>query len=404
MRQSTSQADRAYSPLYFLASLGAGGLSVTFFMYLMFWVPHPGRPVPVFEDIAAAFFSGDLPMQIAIATAVAGIAVMATLNIRLLLWNLSALNRFKKTPAYTVLMSSNAQSALLAAPLAAAMTVNGLFIVGLVFVPGLWSIVEYLFPLAMIAFAAIAFWAFRLMGAFLGRILSDKGAFSLEAHNSFAQLMPAFALSMVAVGLAAPAAMSTVPTVVAVSLIASTLLATIAILYAAIAAITGVVSMLQNGVAKEAAPTLMVIVPLVTVLSIMALRQNHGLHTTFETHGAAAETMMFLAQMIAIQIAFLLLGTIVMRRQGYFADYISGAQTSPGSYALVCPGVAFSVLMHFFINKGLVAAQVIDKFGTAYWSLTAIALLSQALMVWLVFRLNHRHFSRSNQSVAVPAE
>ena len=36
-------ADQSYSPLYFLASLGAGGLAVTFFMYLMFWVPHPAR-------------------------------------------------------------------------------------------------------------------------------------------------------------------------------------------------------------------------------------------------------------------------------------------------------------------------------------------------------------------------
>ena len=44
MLPSTSHAARAYSPLYFLASLGAGGLAVTFFMYLMFWVPHPGQP------------------------------------------------------------------------------------------------------------------------------------------------------------------------------------------------------------------------------------------------------------------------------------------------------------------------------------------------------------------------
>lgn len=49
-----SRAADHYVPTYFLASLGAGGLSVTFFMYLMFWVPHPGRPVPVFEDILAA--------------------------------------------------------------------------------------------------------------------------------------------------------------------------------------------------------------------------------------------------------------------------------------------------------------------------------------------------------------
>lgn len=30
-----------YRPLYFLASLGAGGMAVSFFMYLMFLVPHP---------------------------------------------------------------------------------------------------------------------------------------------------------------------------------------------------------------------------------------------------------------------------------------------------------------------------------------------------------------------------
>ena len=35
------------------------------------------------------------------------------------------------------------------------MSVNALFILGLIFVPGLWNIVEYLFPLAMLAFAAI---------------------------------------------------------------------------------------------------------------------------------------------------------------------------------------------------------------------------------------------------------
>ena len=43
-------AANRYSPLYFLASVGAGGLTVTFFMWLMFWVPHTGRPVPIFED------------------------------------------------------------------------------------------------------------------------------------------------------------------------------------------------------------------------------------------------------------------------------------------------------------------------------------------------------------------
>ena len=59
----------SYSPLYFLASLGAGGLSVTFFMYLMFWVPHPGQPVPVFEDILKYATSQDIIGQAMVAVA-----------------------------------------------------------------------------------------------------------------------------------------------------------------------------------------------------------------------------------------------------------------------------------------------------------------------------------------------
>lgn len=140
----TRPAD-TYAPIYFLASLGAGGLAVTFFMFLMFWVPHPNAPVPVFEDIMAAWAKGNVPQQIAIAIAMLGIAVFAFLNIKALVWNLTAFNAYKTTPAYTALKSSNAESTLLAMPLALAMTVNALFIVGLVFVPQLWSIVEYLF-------------------------------------------------------------------------------------------------------------------------------------------------------------------------------------------------------------------------------------------------------------------
>jgi hypothetical protein len=264
-------------------------------------------------------------------------------------------------------------------------------------------VVEYLFPLAMIAFGAIAVITFRLIGDFLGRVLSKGGIFDVTAHNSFAQLTPAFAIAMIAVGFAAPAAMSTTPATVAVSLIVSTLLAVISVIYTLLAATTAVSSMLHYGTAREAGPTLMIIVPIVTVLSILMMRQDHGLHTTFDAHANAGETMVFLARMLSVQVAFLGLGLVVLRAQGYFKDFVMGAKTSPGSYALVCPFVAFSVLLQFFVNKGLVAADVVTKFGTAYWAVTAIALISQAIAIALVLRLNRQHFARS-QAVAVPAE
>ena len=393
-----------YSPLYFLASVGAGGLTVTFFMYLMFWLPHPGRPVPIFEDIATAFATGTVPLQIAVAIGMAGVAAMAFLNLKSLIWNLSAYVAFRKTDAFDKLRSSNAESTLLALPLALAMSVNALFILGLVFVPGLWTVVEYLFPLAMLAFAYIGYLSLKYIGNFLGRVLTTGGVFDVTAHNSFAQLLPAFALAMVGVGFAAPASMSGNAVVVGVSLIGSTFFGVASIIYASVALVTAFSSMLHYGTAKESGPTLMIIIPLMTVLGILFLRQDHGLHTTFEVPGTAGETMIFLARLLAVQFVFLGLGMVVLRRQGYFKDFVFGPKTSPGSYALICPGVALSVMLQFFVNKGLVAAGIIDMYSVAFWIVTGIAIGFQMAMVWLLLRLNRQHFGKPSAPVAVPAE
>jgi hypothetical protein len=77
MSQSIPRPSDSYSPLYFLASLGAGGLAVTFFMWLMHWIPHPGKTVPVFEDITAAFSTGPVLVRGMILAAMAGIAVFS---------------------------------------------------------------------------------------------------------------------------------------------------------------------------------------------------------------------------------------------------------------------------------------------------------------------------------------
>ncbi len=392
-----------YSPTYFLASVGAGGLTVTFFMYLMFWVPHPDRPVPIFEDIMAAFGQGYLPMQIAIAVAMAGIAILAFMNIKSLVWNLGQLSKFKTTEAYTKLTSSNAETQLLAMPLAIAMSINVAFIVGLVFVPNLWIVVEYLFPLALAAFVLTGILALRMIGRFLGRVLATGGIFDTKAHNSFAQLMPAFALAMVAVGLSAPASMSLSPTIVGTSLVLSTFFGTISAIYAVIAAITAIGAMLQHGSAKEAGPTLLIIIPLLTVLGIMVLRQDHGLHAAFDGHTANADTFMKLTQFLTIQVMFGLLGLTVLRAQGYASTFLTGDKNSPGAYALICPGVALSVMTQFWINKGLVSNGLLEKFSTGYWAFTAIAIIFQFAMIALLWHLNRRHFGQV-QTVAIPAQ
>ncbi|WP_420396526.1 TsoY family (seleno)protein [Nioella sp.] len=394
-------AENRYSPLYFLASLGAGGLTVTFFMWLMFWVPHTGRPVPIFEDAWPLLTGGTLMQQAMILVAWAGIAIFGFLNLKLLAFNLRRFAEFRRSDAYETFARSNAGSQVLAMPLALAMSVNAMFILGLTFVPGLWNIVEYLFPAALAAFLAIGWIAFRELGHFIKERL-HSGGFDCSANNSFAQMLPAFALAMIGVGLAAPAAMSGATLTVGVSLVLSTFFITTAIILALIVLVMSMRSMLEHGVNVEAAPTLMVVIPLMTVIGIALLRQNHGLHTTFEAHGTAADTLMLLTRLLSVEVIFALFGLAVLSRVGYVARFVTGSETSAGSYALVCPGVALSVMTHFWLNKGLVAAGIVAKYSVAYWAISGIAVALQLGMIVLVWMLARKHFAPAPKG-AVPA-
>ncbi|MGR3796402.1 TsoY family (seleno)protein [Vannielia sp. SX4] len=394
------QSRTGYVPLYFLAALGAGGLMVTFFLYLMFWVPHPGQTVPVFEDILAAFLAGTPLTRAMIVTAWAGIATFAFLMFRSLVWNLRTLAAFRATPGFDALMGSNAGSQLMAVPLALAMAVNGGFILGLVFVPGLWNAVEYLFPLAMVTFLAIGGCGLRLYGRFLAARIG-KGGIDCASNNSFSQTLPAFAFAMVGVGLAAPAAMSAVKETVAVSLMLSSFFILLALVIALVTMIMGLRAMMEHGANPEAAPTLLIAIPLLTVVAIAWLRQSHGLHAQLDMHGGPAASFTLLLPLLALQLITGLFGLTVLRTQGYFARFISGPERSPASYALVCPGVALSVMLQFFVNKGLVGAGVIEKFSAVYWAATTPALLVQVATIALVLKLNAKHFGGGRTPIAL---
>ncbi len=403
MQDNAKRPADTWSPLYFLASVGAGGLAVTFFMYLLFWVPHPDKAVPVFEDIAAAFANATPLLAGAILLAAAGIAVFGIMNLYLLVWNLRRVRGFLGSQRGRMLATTNAQSQIMALPLALAMSINVGFILGLVFVPGLWSVVEYLFPVALIAFLAIGTLALRQLGGFLARVMAS-GEFDCKTNNSFAQLLPAFSLAMVGVGLAAPGAMSATPLTSGISIILSTFFLVAAATIALVGVILGLRAMLENGVNVEQAPTLLIVVPLMTVLGILLLRQDHGLHMHFEGHSNAGDALVMLTRMMSLEVLFALFGLTVLRATGYIHRFIVGTETSVGSYALICPGVALSVLTQFWINKGLVAAGLITKFGTAYWALTSLAVAGQISMIVLLVVLNRRHFGKRRETAQVAVQ
>lgn len=392
-----------WAPQYFLASVGAGGLAVSFFLWLYMWVPHPGQQVPVFEDIARAWGKGD-PLQMAmIAVAMLAIAIAAFVNLKLLVWNLGRFAAFRRSPAYDRLRQTNAEAQLTTLPLAIAMAINVGFVLGLVFVPGLWSVVEYLFPLAIAAFLVTGLLALAQLGAFYGRIFG-KGGFDWAGNTSFAQVMPAFALGMVGVGLSASAAMSATPATAGVAIVLAVVFLVISALIAVLAVVLGLVSMAQHGTSVEGAPSLTIIVPLMTVLGILTLRVTHGMGAHFDAHAKPGDYLWMLSAFLGVQMAFLLFGAAVLRAQGYMGRFVTGPEASAGSYGLVCPGVALAVMLQFFINKGLVGAGLIEKFGTTYWALSAVSVAAQMVAVWIVLVLYRKHFSADHGAPAIAAE
>lgn len=394
----------AYSPFYFLAALGNGGLTVSFFIYLMFLLPHPETPIPTFDTVWAALSGGNAVVTALVALALAGVIFFATQHYRLLVWNMTEYREFRRTPAFARLRRGNGEVTLMAIPLTLAMSINVAFVLGALFVPGLWSVVEYLFPAALVAFGAVAVYALRLLMDYFGRILVE-GRFDWTANNNLSQLIAIFALTMIGVGFAAPAAMSSTEATVLLGMVLSIFFLASAGVLALVKMVLGFRDILEHGVSEEGAPSLWILIPILTVSGIAMVRLSHGLHHLLGTGPSAADTLVNITVLLSVEVLFGLLGWVVMRRLGYFEDYVRGDKRSPASYALICPGVAFMVFGMFFIHVGLVKAGLVDMFSAVHLLLMAPLVYVQAKTIETMLRLNRKHLREEKSSAQVaPAQ
>ncbi|HMQ58827.1 MAG TPA: hypothetical protein PKE65_09790, partial [Rhizobiaceae bacterium] len=365
MRYARSLGE-SWSPLHFLSALGAGGLSVSFFMYIMFGTPHPGHPIPYFDTVVAALTGANLAHQILAAIAVAGILYFAVMHVRIMVWNFRQYAAFKRSGAYERLRKGNNESQLMAAPLAVAMSINVGFILGAVFVPGLWSIRELLFPGAILAFALTGWWALRIYLDFMGRVLVE-GGFSCADNNSLGQMLAVFTFAMGGVGFSASPANSHEKLTVTVAFIGATFFLAAATVLGVMKLILGFRAMMEHKAGVATAPTLWILIPFLTVLGIGLYRLRMALAHTYGVEVSAGGLFAFLTAVLAIQALFGLIGWTVMKRARYFERFVTGPEKSPGSFALICPGVAIFVFGSFFINIGLVGIGVVEKLSIPWY-------------------------------------
>jgi len=375
----------AYTPLYWLAALGAGGLTVSFFVYINFMVGHKGVPMATFDQVYPALIKGDW-LSIVTGIALVFIVIFSSLHIKLLLWNMKQFAAYKKTEAYETMRNSNAEVTLFAIPLTLAMTINVFFVVFALFVPHLWDYVEYLFPGALLAFMVTGYYVLKIFAEYLSRLLAH-GDFDFAQNNSLAQMLSIFAFTMVGVGFAAPAAMSTTLAVNAIGSFGSIFFISAAILLIMIKLILGFKSMFKDGIAPEATPTLWIMIPILTLIGISLVRLFFGFEHRFHAEMPKTDLFMLTSVIISLQIIFGLLGYAVMKRVKYFKTYVFGDKQSVPSLALICPGVAFTVFYLFLIEYGFVFTGIVTKFSVVYFVLIVPILYIHYKTVYYFFKL-----------------
>lgn len=274
-------------------------------------------------------------------------------------------------------------------PLTLAMTVNVCFALGALWVPGLWSVVEYLFPFALLAFALIGLWALRLYGRYLSRMLV-QGGYRSEEQNHLSPLIAVFTFAMLSVGFAAPAAISHSPLVSALAATLSILFLVLSVVTGILVLISGLQAMLQHGLQQQATPSVWMLVPIMTLLGIEWVRMQHGLSHHFEAPVEQGRLFVVLTAIFMFQIGVILLGYRVMRLNGYLRAHLQGEARNPVSFGLICPGVALFVMGMFWWHLVWVGSGLVAPFGRVYWLGVALLAVVQFLTLAALLRLGSR--------------
>jgi hypothetical protein len=382
-----SSTEPSFNPQQFLAALGAGGLAISFFLYPMFMVPHPETPMVNFEALQAVFQGQNPLLSTLLAIDLIAVAIFAFVHFHLLVKSLIAYRRYRLSSNYEVLRRSNREVSLMAIPLTLSMSVNVVFVLGSLFIPGLWSVVEWLFPAALVVYALTGLYALRIYGAYFSRLLIN-GDFNFDENNNLSQLLAIFAFSMIATGLAGPGAMSHSLTVNALGIFGSLFFLSLAALLAVVKLVLGMKSMLRQGISTKSSYTLWILIPILTLFGISVIRITMGLHHGFEAPLSKPGLFVFTSVVFSLEILVGILGYRVMKQLGYFDEYLRGDRRDAGSFALICPGVAFFVFGFFFIIFGLVKNGLVTPMSPGFFLLLAPLIWVQMKTIAVFLKLN----------------
>ncbi len=387
MRQLTPDN---YNTIYFLASLGNGWLVITFFLYFMFLINNKANPMPDFADITALLDKENMFLFFLTLIAILSIIYFAYRHFSTLIWNIKHFLAFQKTSTYQDIINSSKIVTLMSIPLTLAMSVNVLFVLWTLFVPWLWGFVEILFPMALTSFFVIWVLASVIFYKYLSNIFLNGGE-DTDQKNDFAGLISVFAFSMIWVWLAASSAMSSNQTTFLFATLLSWMFLTISIILLNIKTIFFLKATFKNWLNKMFSPSLLMFVPILTLIGITTIRIYHGIAHHILNEPVSGVVLFLITWILFIaQFIIMLFWIAYLTKNWYFQDYIFGKESSPISYWLICPWVAFFVFAMFFLHSGLVENGFVEQFSLFYYIILWLFFIFQIWTIALLARLNQK--------------
>jgi hypothetical protein len=375
---------KKFNPLTFLASLGAGGISVAPFVYFQYVQPH-GKGLTTFNEMMSN--AGTALGEAGVYFMASIMVVFALIHFGLTIKLLADLFAWRKTDDYKSYMKDpQRNTTIMAAFTSFAMTFNVFIGVVRFFVPAFQQNFQAMMLPALIA------WGILWLLLMSTEIKILKTAFEKDfniSQISFGWLMQPFALGMITVSGTGIAAMAHNADVANIAAFMSMISGTMGIFLF----IVKLVSVFQShfvttGIPeRQFLPSFLIVIPITTLYAISLFRFGHYLEHQFDFSLSAYYTIV-VALPFAFQTWYFGFGLTMLR--DYFKKDFFKKEYYVTLWAFICPFVGYAVLGNFFHKFFMGNAFVL---GLIFAS-TALAILFYAFNTV-------RYYKFSNQKAAV---
>ena len=399
MSQSITQTHNKpqFQVLHILAALGAGGMTASFFFIVNFSTLHPGNVFISWDILWRDYIGGTSAHQLIVQLYMLGATISAIVHFVLLKRWFKGFSAFRQTEGYEKLKNSNAEVQLMAIPLTLTMSMNVFFILGAMYIPGLFDtitlmgmtaqLIDFMMIGAGIYFTLMLVLALKIFSIYWMRLVD--GNLDFVQNSNLAQLIAIFAFGMIGVSLGA-LSFSKIDGIALYGMSLSYIVITLTIMLGLIKLIIGFKSIFQEGIPAGGTVTLLLPVVITGMIVVGLIRADIGAIHALEIPRDGAYHLLVTTIGIGLSFFIALFAISVMRRKHYF-KLLNEGKLDSSAFALICPGFAFEVQLVLWLNVGLVFTGFVTFDSTLYYILWTPMVAIQLVTIYFFAKLLKQH-------------